>query len=465
MRDIAVVDVKESYCSVAVFSEDMRNGIPKGSATVHGSFLDAASGTAIKIKENLDGLSVNPYAVVLLLPRSLFHVSPLTVPAKNPAMLAQMLAFEAPRHFPMPPEQLVWDFFPSEQTASAFSVTVAGLKKSDFDAYFTAAEQAGILADVVSVSSLAFMPGEEREKRALADIQPEGFEISLLEGPLLVYSRFVRFKPRIEQKQFFTGGFLADGAAGNIASQIAGEVDHIRLVGGIETPEGFFGDIRIACGGNLRQAVADRVSVKPGFTSARVSLLPEAGEGEEVLAHTARLASAAGLYKKGASFNFIPPKQRRLRNYAAKRLLKIAAGVVAGLLVLWAASAFAVRWNALRGLKAELASLKKEALKDENVAVHMGEYESLFDEFNRFSSQKSFTLAMLEGLTSVLPKNTYLNEMEFRDCKVMMGGLSSEASSVLGPLEGSPEFKNAHMLGAVQSTAKGERFKAGMECE
>ncbi len=465
MHDIAVVDVRESFCSVAVFAEEWSGGALKGSATVRGSFSDITSGTASRAKEEMSRFSPSIDAVILLLPRSLFHITYLELPAKNEALLAKMMEFEVQRHFPIPADQLLYAYSIADRKDGRFGVNLAGLKRADFDAYFNAAVEAGISPDVVSVSSHALLPDTGGGKRTVVDIAPEGFEMCLADGRKIAYSRFVRFRPRLEEKLFFSGGFMADGMAGTVAEHLSAEVNHVRLVSGVESLGAYLDTIFIVGSGGSGNSILSRLSGKPDFPSASSIRLLTVGGEEDSTAATAISACAAGLYKKGATFNFIPPKMRRMRNYAVKRLLRVSLVVIAALMLVWGVAAYAVYWKTLNGLKSELASLKQSSKKGEGTFLKMEEYRSYFNSYNSFSSGKAFNLELLDALTAALPKNTYISELEFRNCEISIAGISSDASSILKSMEASPRLKNAHMLGAVQAIGQNERFKAGVECE
>ncbi|TBR21990.1 MAG: hypothetical protein EPO63_08095 [Candidatus Nitrosotenuis sp.] len=210
--------------------------------------------------------------------------------------------------------------------------------------------------------------------------------------------------------------------------------------------------------------MANRLATRMELNNAKVKTLSAEKEHDGV-EYAAAMAAAAGLYQEGTAFNFIPKTQRRLRHHVARRLLRGAAAVIAALLVVWAGTAYAVRWNAVRGFEAELAALKREARKGEGLQLKMGEYQAQFDGFNAFAAQRPFNLEMLAALTGGLPRDTFITELEFRPCLVTVSGISANATALLKAMEGTGGMKNAQMLAAVQTTPAGERFKLGMECK
>lgn len=461
--DIAVVEIREDHSSVAVLSKGIKGATLKGASFVKGVFTDPAS--TARVKDEIRRFSPDPDFLILLLPRGLFLLSSLDVPAKNDSLLRQMMEFEIPRHFPIPPEQLLSDFTVAAKNGQGYAVNLAGLRRQDFDAIFNAAREAGIYPDVVSMAGGALLPETGDGRRTVITLWPEGFDLSFVDGARVVYSRFARFKPKLEERDYMEGFFLADGPAPAIAGQIMAEVGRARFASGVDGLEAWFARTAV-CGGapRLRGAVAQRLGRADEFRISDLRAVPpaESSEGPEFLA---RAWGTAGMYEEGASFNVIPKKLRRLRHTVLKRLLWGSLAAIAALLVLWAGGAYYKRWHALEGLKADFAAIKKEAEKGEGVQVKMDEYYSYFDAYNGFARHRGFDLAMFDYVAKGLPKTTFLTEFEFRDCKLSLSGISANASGLIKDIEDSRLFKNTQMLGAVQNTGSGERFKLGTECK
>lgn len=463
MREIAVVDIRDGFSAAAVYAEGLQGGTVKGTALVKGSFLKEAA--AAQVKEALDRLSPDPDYLILLLPRSLFHLTSAHIPARDTGMLARMMEFEVPRHFPIPADRLVHSYTVAERTDAGYTVNLAGLKLEDFNAYYNAARAAGLHADIVSILSAALLPAAGDAPRASVDVARDGFDLTLARGKKMVYSRWSRFKPELDERDFFSPGILADTSAPQVADQIAAELDRLKLASGVDNLPEHLENLMITGGAaRLRQAVASRLAGRTELKSAKVKTLPMEKENDG-LEYCAAAAASAGLYQDGVAFNFIPKIQRRLRHHVARRLLRGAAAVIAALLVVWAGTAYGVRWKAIHGLETELAALKREARKGEGTQLKMGEYQAQFDGFNAFSAQRSFNLEMLAALTGGLPRDTFITELEFRPCTVAITGVSANASALLKVMEGAGGLKNAQMLAAVQTTPAGERFKLGMECK
>ncbi len=466
MQKLAVIDIKESFCCVSVFSEGWGSNTLLGTATVRGSFTDKSKRTAHRAMEELENISSGIDATILLLPRKVAQLSSLEIPAKNKRVIKNMMKFEAGRHFPIPADQLVYDFFHADKKGERFILNLAGLKKSDFEAYYNAAREAGIKPDVVSVSSSAWLAprGKETGKRTFIEIVPDGFEMSILDGYTISYSRFVRFRPAIEEKYFHDPGYSVETVTSEIVKAVDQELNHVKLVSGIEGLGEYLVNVRIVGGGSLRKHVANRLAMEKDFSSSTISILPEL-DSEAGFDYTAIAAGEADWDGEGLLFNFIPQEMRKPRHDIEKKRMQVLTAVGACLLVLWGASAFIMHYRSLSGLKNELVQLKIQTKALDSSEMRIDEYTSYFNEFTRFSNKPAFTLQILDVLTNTISRNTFLTDIEMRKGEIAIAGLSSASSGLLKVLESSIHFKNVRMEGAVKAVGNKERFKLRMDME
>lgn len=465
MPNTAIVDIKEQFCYIAVFAEGWKGNKPVGSAIVRGSFLDKTENTARKVKEEIDRLSPYDCSVVLLMPRSMVQVMSLEIPAKDETTLKKMMQFEVTRRFPVQQDQLIYDYFVVDRVGDRFVVNLAGFKREDFDDYFNTAQYAGIKAESFSLSSAAWIPpeGDTSSNRTYIEIIPEGFELSMVEGRRVAYSRFIRFKPKIEEAHFFTRDAMAGSMSSRIADNISAELSHAGLVSGIEQIASYLEKVYLAGGGTLQLNIENALALKTGFSANAIT--PLKAEGDEAgFGHVASAVGSAGSGKK-YRFNFIPPELRHKSNIAAKRLLKSAVAIIGLLLFGWLGSFYIVQMNTLNALKDDLKRLRSEVSTIEKTQIEIDEFKTYFDSFNSFSKRPALSLEIVDELTSLLPRSTFLTDMEIKKNEITIAGISSDAASLLEVLESSKQFKGVRMAGAVKSFGSKEKFKIVMEYE
>ncbi len=94
--------------------------------------------------------------------------------------------------------------------------------------------------------------------------------------------------------------------------------------------------------------------------------------------------------------------------------------------------------------------------------------EKMADETGFLTQKKRkepIVLDMLEELTRVIPDNTSLNGLQYRDQKVIIQGQSPAASSLIERIEASPYFKNTNFVSPVTKDISSgqERFQISSE--
>jgi len=470
MLYIAVVDIKESFSSVALYAHGWKSRELLGVRTVRGRFPDRGEGAARSVKEAIEQLSPVEPEVILLLPRSLVHVTNAEIPAKNQTLLKKMMEFEVTRHFPIPREELVYDYMVVEKPApdrEGFIVNLAGLKRADFDAYIRAAEEAGLDVAEVSYSSVAWVrpePGDaSEEKRCFIEIAPEGFELSVADGSALLYSRFSRFRPKVEEKCFYDDKAGGEPPSFRIADQITRELDRVPLVSGIERMGEYLKRVLIAGGSVLRRPVGNRLAQKPLFAESVIRYMPD--DDDAGFDYAAKVAGAMGLGREDERFNFMPDDSRPARREEAGRRMKLALYAALTLAFLWLVAGYGVEWKTVTDLEKRLDQLKSRAATLEAGAVLKEEYRGYLNSFNGFAAAPSLNIIMLDSLTRALPRETYLTDMDMRPGEITVAGISSDASGLLKILEATPHFRSVRMIGAVKAEGGREKFRIGMEFE
>lgn len=155
--------------------------------------------------------------------------------------------------------------------------------------------------------------------------------------------------------------------------------------------------------------------------------------------------------------NLLPPAQRRHRADPLARWNWVF-GVVALLalgLALWqilenrraAADAFETQVSA-QSAKARTASQRRQELVD------MVEGQAYLDQMRR---GRPSAIEVIDELTRRLPDSTYMEKVAIENDKLTLIGLSSEASSLVQRLEGSPLWRAPALTGALQPDPRSGR--------
>lgn len=148
--------------------------------------------------------------------------------------------------------------------------------------------------------------------------------------------------------------------------------------------------------------------------------------------------------------NLLAPEQRNYRSDAFRywnlALAAIAIFALAGAM-----------WQVLQNRNAAAAALeqtiRKNAAGARNAAAQRREMIDLIEGqafLDRTRAARPTTVQMLDELSRRLPDNTYLEKLAIEDQSLLMIGLSNEASSLIGRLQGTPLWRSPALTGAVQ---------------
>ncbi|QWP78591.1 PilN domain-containing protein [Lysobacter sp. K5869] len=166
-------------------------------------------------------------------------------------------------------------------------------------------------------------------------------------------------------------------------------------------------------------------------------------------------ATLAGIEVAGADgaplgVNLLPPAQRRTRSDPF-RYWNLALAAVA-LLALAAAM-----WQVLDNRRAAIKDLQQTIARNANAArqaatqrqelVDLIEGQAFLD---RTRAARPSTVQIIDELSRRMPDSTYLEKLAIEDESLLMIGLSREASSLIGKLQGTPLWRSPALTGAVQ---------------
>jgi general secretion pathway protein L len=168
---------------------------------------------------------------------------------------------------------------------------------------------------------------------------------------------------------------------------------------------------------------------------------------------------------EGHGMNLLPERFRPIPS----RMPQIATGIAAVLLISVLAAVFYIPISMNKSMADELRLDLKQASKIAD------EVESLKKDIERQRNEHSFLsrkkqneptmLDMLDELSKVMPDDTWLNGLQYRDRKITIQGQSPTASSLIERIEASDVFKNTSFVSPVTKDAASgqERFQITSE--
>ncbi len=155
--------------------------------------------------------------------------------------------------------------------------------------------------------------------------------------------------------------------------------------------------------------------------------------------------------------NLLPPEERPKRGggwFSATKILVVAALVLLGLALatpLWQKTRLVER------LEAELATAKQEAEKVDEVRTALERAREGSVAVLQRKLDQARSVDLLRELTEVLPDDTWVQNLEFRDGEVQIRGESAQASALIGLLERAPGISEVSFRSPVVQVAAADK--------
>lgn len=151
--------------------------------------------------------------LIISIPRHLFTVRSLRLPAVDEAELKDMAALQAGKQLPYPADELIWDFIIIEKRPDGYSDIALILgHRNVLDKYINILKKAGLEPDKAVISSEAlygwyfaasgFKEAEElkgQQTRAIADIDTSHIDIIIVRDGILDFSRSFLIKDDLQE--------------------------------------------------------------------------------------------------------------------------------------------------------------------------------------------------------------------------------------------------------------------------
>ncbi|NOT85907.1 MAG: PilN domain-containing protein [Methylococcaceae bacterium] len=148
-------------------------------------------------------------------------------------------------------------------------------------------------------------------------------------------------------------------------------------------------------------------------------------------------------------YNALPAEFRRkqTQNFKwTKRFLTLCFGMLAGIAI---ALPFWSQHQTLTKLQQQVAVAKHKALEIEGLQTETNTLLQAEKKIIRLKRQAPVILNVVEQLSKLFPKDTWLRSFEYTDNKFLLQGVSASSSALIGLLEKSPYFKKTTLVSPV----------------
>ncbi|MFZ4702233.1 MAG: PilN domain-containing protein [Candidatus Methylumidiphilus sp.] len=163
--------------------------------------------------------------------------------------------------------------------------------------------------------------------------------------------------------------------------------------------------------------------------------------------------------------NLMPEKFRPRQSRLPKIITIASATLLVTLLLAALALPIVMNQRMLDELQAQVRAVSKVAKEVQELKENAEKLANEHDFLLQKKSHEPVLVDMLEELTKVIPDQTSLNGLQYREHKVIIQGQSPAASSLIERMEASPYFKNTSFVSPVTKDVSNgqERFQIASE--
>jgi Tfp pilus assembly protein PilN len=401
-------------------------------------------------------LSAKPMRVVVGFSRKKVFMKTLQIPKVEADDLARALEFEMERHIPVPLREvhLAFKRLRRDQEGGAKAIVIA-IQRHLLEGYLTLLARAGLVVDQVTVTPLAkshllgrSISGSQRGKvQLILEREGQDYNLEALRGGELISASL--FSPMGEESDHYRQ--LLDHLAGQLqaaglaASPPQEEALNFYYLG---PPPEF-----------IKESLTNwrPLNIAVDLPSSRDKDLPAFG-GAIGLAY-----QGLGYYDDEVNLIYSRPETPSRPRFGP--LLWVAGGLVAGVLLVFLVSDYLRESRRLAGLKSQLAKLRPAVVEVQDLTNQLNQVKTKLDQGNKLTGEDKRTLALLNELAIIIPKDAWLSRLSYQGGEIKVRGQASSSQGLVQLLERSPMLENVQFDAAITRRRDVELFsmKAGLE--
>lgn len=411
------------------------------------------------IDDFIKKVKIKDFKVFLSIPRTEVLLRYLRLPLTAKENLEQVLKYELERYIPFPTEDVYFDFQILKEEEKWLHIFLTVAKKDVIHSYLDMFSLTNLYPSSLEISATAlfnaFMNSNEAQEEgahALIDLRRNYWELGLIMGGILAYSRAFAWKDG--DMSYFS----------QVKKGLQSALFHISNEGPLNTQNAPYEPLRaiILNGIELDQKMVDEFLKQdeiPSSMGLRPIRLKDIPSNFRSLA-TAYGTALKGLRKVPLRINLIPVDLRRHLKRSSLIPTAVLGALVLFLGLAWGSSVLIKERRLLRKLDAQIEQLEPEVSAVEEMQTQISQLEKKLDILKKIKRESPSQLEILRELTAVIPENTWLNRFVCRRGKVEIEGQAPSASDLIAILERSPLFRDARFPAPITKTSDGlERFK------
>ena len=409
---------------------------------------------------------------VISLPRRFITLKTFGLPAPNRKSVDSIIEFELERHFATEAKDLYYAFQAKEKEENQFFIVLFAIKKVIADYYFDLLQRVNIKPTAVEISTLSNLKfirlkdSWEEKLIATLDLDSNTIETNILKEGNIECSRNNFIQNQDYQETYFQNDIPEDRL-----EKIAGELSH-TLIEEIQTclasslnveDNESLEHIYLLGGGKGTNHLARRLENETQVPSSAVSSNLDYDLDEPKNFSASHLNTAIGLglrelKSSQSNTNLLATDLRpKRKKFNIRTTLTLVAGVI--LLSLGVLVAKITHNNVtLSSLEAQLGEVKSQVGALEKIDLEFENLKRYITTLNTIDQSAPLKLPIIQELTRILPRDTWLTDISIKKNKIEIKGFSASAAKLIPFVENSTYFKDTVFNGSVVRQNEGDKF-------
>ncbi|MFQ5445273.1 MAG: PilN domain-containing protein, partial [Nitrospinales bacterium] len=413
-----------------------------------------------------------PQNFVISLPRSYISFKSFDLPAPDRKSVDSMVEFEMEKHFSTSVDDLCFSYLISEISKTDFHVVLSAVQKDITHYYLELIQRLSLKPSTIDVStfsnlSMIYTNGQKPENLiAVIDLCSTSFEITLLKNGIIEITKNIHLDDTEFSHHYFKEDIpreFYEKYANPMAQKIIDETLVALSSCNKLTPEDSVEQIHLAGGGPYAESLARQLEQQAKVpvllvTSENTPNLKPVDDFEPTFLVTSLSLGLREFKSNGSEINLLPPELRpKKKKVSIKTTLGLSLAVVL-LLIAWFSNKIIYNNTTLASLENQLQEIKTQVGDLEKIDVEFENLKNFINIFKQIDQQAPFKLPLLQELSRVLPKDTWLTNISITKNKIELKGFSASASKLVPLLENSPYFKDTGFKGTIVNQEEGEKF-------
>ena len=409
---------------------------------------------------------------VISLPRRFITLKSFDLPAPNKKSIDSMVEFELERHFATGVEDLYYAFQARGKSENLFFIDLFAIKKEIADYYLNLLQRVNLKPSALEISTscnLRFISpkGSLAEKTvAVLGLSSNNLETNILKDGKIESSRNIPIEHTDYQHIYFQSE-PEEAQLEKIARELSPiliEEIQICLAGSpnVEDDE-TIQNIYIFDGALCANYFCRHLEQQTQVPSSQVFSNIEYDFDEPADFVAPHMTSALGLALRGlqsseSDINLLPSELRpKRKKFSIRTTLGLAAGVI--LLSLGVLAAKIIHNDVtLSSLESQLGEVKIQVGALEKIDLEFENLKRYVTIFNSIDQRTPLKLPVIQELTKILPRDTWLTDIYIIKNRIEIKGFSASVAKLIPLLENSKYFKDASFNGSIVRQNEGDKF-------